>query len=140
MNIRVVPLKTYEEAREAHKLAFPDDKWCGPGHLCWIAKSGATVVGFLALFMDERGLFISRVAVVKSMQGEGLGRRLVRYAIRHGYKCGYSNAYTYTIAKNYESMCMLLKCGFRFIIPPKEGQYHGPNVHYFVRMMKPGGR
>jgi GNAT superfamily N-acetyltransferase len=122
-----------DEAYEAHRLAFPDDKWCGDVHLFWLARRGGTVVGFLSVFADERGVFISRVAVALSEQNSGLGRRLVRLGIRYGKRAGHKQAYTYTLMKNYSSMCMLLKCGFRFVEPPKEGQYHGPNIHYFAR-------
>lgn len=124
-----------EEAREAHKLAFPDDKWCGDDHDFWLAKRGKEIVGFLAVYVDERGLYISRVAVIKAEQGSGLGSRLVRFGLRHGRNCGYSTAYTYTILRNYESMCMLLKCGFRFVEPPAPGRYHGDGVHYFARVI-----
>jgi len=129
-----------DEAYEAHKLAFPDDKWCGDECTYWLAKRAGKVVGFLAAYCDERGVFISRVAVVVAEQGTGLGRRLVRLAIRWGYNCGYAHAYTYTLLKNYPSMSMLLRCGFRFVEPPKSGQYHGTGVHYFARQIRAGGR
>lgn len=132
-----------ETAREAHSLAFPYDKWCGDDHDFWLAKRGSQTVGFLAVYVDERGLFLSRVAVVQAEQGSGLGRRLVRFALRYGKRCGYATAYTYTILRNYESMCMLLKCGFRFVVPPKAGQYMdkrgssegATGVHYFARQL-----
>lgn len=132
----IVPVDR-DEAYEAHKLAFPHDYWPADVDNFWLARRNGNVVGFLAVFVDDRGLFISRVAVAVSEQGTGLGKRLVRHAFRFGRKCGYAHAYTYTLMKNYESMCMLLACGFRFIKPPKAGQYRGANVHYFARPLYP---
>lgn len=134
MNIKLVRVDR-DEAREAHALAFPHDAWPEDVEDFWLARSGKLVLGFLAVFVDERGLFISRVAVVKAEGGAGLGQRMVRFALGYGRRCGYSNAYTYTLAKNYPSMCMLLKCGFRFVEPPKSGQYRGAGVHYFARQL-----
>ena len=120
-----------EEAFEAHALAFPDDEWCGDCDLFWLARRGKELVGFLSLFVDERGVYISRVAVVQTEAG--LGKRLVRFALRYGKRQGARYAYTYTLMKNYRSMCMLLRCGFRFVEPEKPGQYRGNDVHYFAR-------
>lgn len=130
VTIRPVEL---DEAYEAHRLAFPADHWPTDVEHFWLARRGSTVVGFLAVFVDDRGLFISRVAVAISEQGKGLGQRLVKKAIRFGKDQGCFHAYTYTLLKNYESMCMLQKRGFRFVKPGPKGQYRGANVHYFAR-------
>lgn len=122
-----------DEAREAHKLAFPYDTFPEDVPDFWVARCGTTVVGFLALFTDERGLFISRVAVAKVFEGNGLGKKLVRFALRYGKRLGYKTAYTYTLLKNYPSMCMLTACGFRYVEPPPEGRYRGKDVHYLAR-------
>jgi GNAT superfamily N-acetyltransferase len=122
-----------DTAYDVHKLAFPDDKWCGDDCEYWVMRRGFHAIGFLAVRIDERGVFISRVAVAKAEGGKGLGRRLVRLALRFGRARGHAHAYTYTLLKNYQSMCMLQACGFRFVEPPPQGQYHGPNIHYFAR-------
>lgn len=124
-----------DEAYEAHKLAFPADYWPADVEHFWLARRNGYVVGFLAVYVDERGLFVSRVAVATAEQGTGLGKRLVLKALRYGKARGCVHAYTYTLLKNYESMCMLLACGFRFIRPPKSGQYRGATVHYFARRL-----
>lgn len=125
-----------DEARFHHSLAFAGDVWCREATHFWLAYEGKKVIGFLALRMEDEAVYVSRIATVKAAEGRGIARKLIKRGLRYAKDYGARYAHTYTLLRNYESMCMLLKCGFRFVPVPKGFRYTAPSrVHYFARSL-----
>lgn len=131
-NYRITMLDDIEEAREIHKLAFPDDKWAGDHHTFWVARAaGGEVAGFCSAVLWEKtnSVFLSRAAVARFARGTLLHRQMIRTRVRWAKAQGAHQVVTYTLLKNYPSMINLLHCGFRFYTP--SDLWEGKNVHYF---------
>jgi ribosomal protein S18 acetylase RimI-like enzyme len=120
MKYRITYLPDTEEARALHKLAFGGDKWPGDDHEFWIAKdSSGSVAGFAsAVFVTGTTLFLSRAAVARKHEGNGLHRQMITRRLKWGTEHGARLAVTYVEKHNYPSMLNLIKLGFRFV--PKE--------------------
>lgn len=135
-NVRLRPTEDLETVRELHALAFPDAPWVGDGHAFWLATQGGAAVGFCsAVFYERLGcVFLSRAAVMNSAAGVGLQRRMIRTRVAWARTLiGCNRVVTYCAPRNYSSLVNLLKCGFRFYEPTKEGKdaWGVAGAHYF---------
>lgn len=122
-----------EEARDIHELAFPGDRWPGDHHTFWVAKVDGKLAGLCSAFnWDEKGVvYLSRAAVVQRFMGQGIHRQMIRHRLRWARRQGVPAAITYTTLHNYPSMVDLLRCRFRFDMPPPAARFVGDDVHYF---------
>lgn len=121
-----------DEARDIHALAFPEDDWAGDDHTYWELRraAGNRTVGFCsARILDDGACFLSRAAVVKAAQGQGLHRRMIAHRVYWAWQQGADRCITYTTLQNYPSMTNLLAVGFRFYKP--RTAWVGKRVHYF---------
>lgn len=122
-----------EEARDIHAMAFPEDDWAGDEHMYWALrrKANGAVLGFCSarLLEDSRDCFLSRAAVVKAAQGQGLHRRMIAHRVYWAWQQGADRCITYTTLQNYPSMTNLLAVGFKFYKP--RNAWVGKRVHYF---------
>lgn len=124
-----------EEVREAHTLAFPDDKWVGDDHEYWIARDArGAVAGFCSAIIlpETNGVFLSRAAVVKHARGAGLQRRMIRTRVTWAKRQGVKHVLTYVSNKNYLSMVNLLRCGFRFCNPEVVPDRWSKTYHFML--------
>lgn len=135
MSVRLRITDELDEVHEMHAQAFPGIGFPGEDHTYWVATDGAKCVGFCsAVYRPERGyVYLSSAAVTLAARGQGLQRRMIRTRVAWAKKQGASRVITYTVLKNYESMCNLLKSGFRFYSP--ESMYMGEDVHYFEKVI-----
>jgi len=136
MKIRFRQIDEEDEAKELHALAFPGTVWKSDYDIQdgqhWIAEAQTTVgsangqqytstqvVGFCtAKYRPETNVVrLSRAAVTKSAQGQGLQRRMIRLRCAWGKRMGATRATTYTSKDNWESIANLIKCGFKFYAP-----------------------
>jgi GNAT superfamily N-acetyltransferase len=117
MKIRIRQSEDVETVREAHSLAFPRDPWPGDDHEYWLAADeSGRVVGFASAiyWSDLKTVFLSRAAVVGSVSGIGLQRRLIAARVRWAKTIsGCEYVWTYVERWNYASLYNLLRCGFR---------------------------
>lgn len=122
-----------EEARDIHAMAFPGDDWAGDEHTYWALrrKANSAVLGFCSarLLDNGRDCFLSRAAVVKAAQGQGLHRRMIAHRVYWAWQQGADRCITYTTLQNYPSMTNLLAVGFRFYKP--RATWVQGRVHYF---------
>lgn len=126
-----------DEARDVHELAFPHDDWAGDDHTYWVLERPLPLVrlprrilGFCsARILDDGACFLSRAAVVKAAQGQGLHRRMIAHRVYWAWQQGADRCITYTTLQNYPSMTNLLAVGFRFYKP--RTAWVGKRVHYF---------
>jgi GNAT superfamily N-acetyltransferase len=129
--MRIVRLTDDDEARELHKVAFPYDKWPDPACTSWALRDDALRVftGYIAAKVDVLNfLFIERIAVVPAATGTAM--RLLRQAERWGRKQGCPVASTYIKLKNYPSIFLFKKAGYRFKELADGARYAGEHVHY----------
>lgn len=133
--MKIYQLDDLEDARELHALAFPDDLWPGNDHTYWVAREGRTLLGMASAVYrpDEKYAYLSRCAVVKTAQGKGVGRRLIRARVKWAVSEGAAEVITYVSLKNYPSLLNLLKCGFQFYEPTEA--YVGQNWHYLRKLL-----
>lgn len=126
-----------------HLLCMPYDKFSphkDESH--WIAYDETwTPVAFASAKFRKREnyVYFTRAGVLPCAQGQGLQKRLIKARLNWAKKIGADTAYTYTILKNYPSMLNLIKCGFKFWLPPKEAKWVGDDVHYFIYDLKKEG-
>lgn len=137
-------------ARTLHNLAFPTDTWPGDDHTFWVARDlerENAIVGFASAIFHPEGVpkwgmlkpyvFLSRCAVVKRAQGQGLQRRLISHRVLWAHFQGADEVVTYTTLQNYPSMVNLLADGFKFHEPPKPyAAAIGKRVHYFYKSLE----
>jgi GNAT superfamily N-acetyltransferase len=137
----ITPTEDIDKVRELDAFAFPGIKFPADGeeHTWWLVHDMETgkVAGYCgAVYRPASGyVYLSRAAVAAYAQGHGLQRRMIRVRLRWARRQGANRVITYTMLKNYESICNLLKCGFRFDNPPEERQYIGDDVHYFKKVL-----
>lgn len=121
-----------DDAREIHQLAFPEDDWAGDDHTYWASRRtvNGALLGFCSAHMtDPHTCFLSRAAVVKAAQGQGLHKRMIAHRVYWAWQQGALRVITYTTLQNYASMTNLLDVGFRFYKP--HTPWVGKRVHYF---------
>ena len=117
---------SHEDATTILRLdrrCFPEDK---PPTLrpCvwWLAYDGRKPVGYAGILDGGDGVFeLVRVGVVKSHQGKGLGRRLLKARLDWAQKQHPDpRVITYASAHNYQSLNNLIAQGFR-VYDKKDG-------------------
>lgn len=101
------------------KEAFPVE--LPPSAECWVALSKDEVVGYLVAHSYEGIHYVDRYGVSQTHAGKGLGKRLLRAWLRWARKDPTPNKYawTYTVAKNAQSINALVGVGFRAWRPAK---------------------
>jgi len=139
---RILQTDDIDKVRELDAFAFPGIKFPADGedHTWWLihdSEQPGKIAGYCgAVYRPAHGyVYMSRAAVAAYAQGKGLQRRMIRVRERWARKQGANRVITYTMLKNYDSICNLLKCGFRFDNPPEERQYIGDDVHYFKKVL-----
>lgn len=108
--------------RGLDRLCFPsDDPYEPRGSWWWIARDGENPVGYAGLkpLKDEPGVaFMSRVGVLPTHRGKGLGRRLVEVRVQFARsQPDIDTLITYTSPQNIASANNLISAGFRLYTP-----------------------
>lgn len=130
-----------EEARAIWNAVAPADKWHGDDDLHWIVyNASGKPVAFASMVIlsydNGRGdkgrmAYMTMAGVLPEARGHHLQRRLIRARVQAARREGLDWIITYTLLKNYPSMCNLLACGFEFYEP--EDAWVGDDVHYYRR-------
>jgi GNAT superfamily N-acetyltransferase len=125
-----------EEARELHTLAFAADRWPGDDHTYWVATAPrGEGVGFCsAIYWDEiKCVYLSRSAVAKAAQGQGLQRRMIEARVKWAMDETDARAvWTYTRANNYPCIVNLIMMGFQFVGFDLVSTRGSPGWHKFL--------
>jgi ribosomal protein S18 acetylase RimI-like enzyme len=77
-----------------------------------VAESHGTIVGVIALAVDDEGFLIDNVAVDPSHRGKGLGRALLEFAEAEAQRAGYDSIYLYTHEKMAENLAIYSRIGY----------------------------
>lgn len=125
--------------RGLDRLCFPsDDPYDPRWSWWWIAWDGENPVGYAGLkpLKQEPGVaFMSRVGVLPTHRGQGLGRRLVEARVKFAQRRPeIEHLITYTSRHNYPSANNLIACGFRLYHP--ETVWGCEDGLYFQRSVK----
>lgn len=92
---------------------------------CYVMELEGSIVGVIAL-LPTRPLTVEimNIAVLETMQGQGLGKRLLSHAIEASKELGFRSVEIGTGNSSVGQLHLYQKCGFRII---------GVDTDYFVR-------
>ncbi|OLS38160.1 GNAT family N-acetyltransferase [Alkalihalophilus pseudofirmus] len=91
---------------------------------CFIAEESGEIIGVLVLLPTRPDTVeLVNVAVCKDMQGRGIGRRLVEFAVDSAKKQGFKTIEVGTGNSSIGQIALYQKCGFRMI---------GVDVDFFI--------
>lgn len=97
------------------------------GHIFFAVANG-TPVGCCALVPIADGVFeVAKMAVAESLQGLGIGRRILAYTIEQGRALGASKLYLETNSRLANAIHLYESLGFKHL-PPKPSPYVRANV------------
>ena len=77
-----------------------------------VVESHGTIVGVIALTIDDEGFLIDNVAVAPSMRGKGLGRALLEFAEAEARRAGFDSIHLYTHEKMTENLILYSRIGY----------------------------
>ena len=84
--------------------------------VCFIAEEGDRTVGaYILLRTKEKTMEIANVAVYESMQGKGIGKKLIFHAIEEAKRNGCESLEVGTGNSSIGQLAFYQKCGFRII-------------------------
>jgi GNAT superfamily N-acetyltransferase len=109
----------WDTIQELDREAFPTSPKLTDEELSssvwWLAYLDGVPVAYAGIWLipAKKKAFLTRAAVAKIAQGQGLQKRLIRVRLRHAKRAGIPRVYTYTQAGNFASMKSLIACGLR---------------------------
>jgi ribosomal protein S18 acetylase RimI-like enzyme len=77
-----------------------------------VAEIHGSVVGMIALAVDEEGFLVDNVAVDPSHRGEGLGRALLELAEAEARRAGFDSVHLFTHEKMTENLAIYSRMGY----------------------------
>lgn len=136
---RCPPLECYPE--HVYKILFRYQ-----GDSCFIARTGDTIVGFVTLLAcrDRRDtFFLWQIGVVPAVRGKGIGRRILREAVRRVRRKGCRRIEVTIEPENQPSLKLFRSMGYRNIsgrekeTVTRKGtlavkNHYGPGSHFAV--------
>ncbi|GHT96857.1 ribosomal-protein-alanine acetyltransferase [Betaproteobacteria bacterium] len=85
------------------------------GHPAWVLRRGTACLGFSILMQVIDEAHLLNLAVAPHAQGQGLGARLLRHAMREAARAGMDNMYLEVRASNARALQIYQAFGFRQI-------------------------
>jgi ribosomal protein S18 acetylase RimI-like enzyme len=91
------------------------DECIGRG-ACYVAEMNGSIVGTCVLLPTRPATMeLANIAVAEAMQGQGLGKRLVQYAIDEARQAGARTLVVGTGNSSLPALALYQKCGFRIV-------------------------
>ncbi len=107
IELQVFPGTAWSTEQMADELArTADTRWYA------VAESEGLVVGYVGLYVSTPDADVQTVAVAKSHQGGGVGRRLVAAAIDHAWQVGCARIFLEVRADNEPALTLYATEGF----------------------------
>jgi len=104
------------------------------GHIFFAVANGVQV-GCCALIAMEPGVYeVAKMAVNESLQGAGIGRKLLGYTIEQGRRLGARSLYLETNSKLTNAIHLYESLGFEHL-PPRPSPYSRANVFMELRFV-----
>ncbi|MYE83736.1 MAG: GNAT family N-acetyltransferase [Gammaproteobacteria bacterium] len=101
-------------------------------HHAYVVEDGGDIVGVLVLMEKEDGLLLDNVAVLPSLQGAGLGRRLLEHAESEARRLGHGHLDLYTHQRMTENIAMYVRYGYEEVDRRTESGF--PRVYMRKRL------
>ncbi|MFW7355169.1 MAG: GNAT family N-acetyltransferase [Brucella sp.] len=79
----------------------------------WVLAAGGSVVGLIVLLIETDHVLVNNVAVAKTYQGHGFGRKLLDYADVYARENGLSELRLYTNELMHENLVIYPKLGWQ---------------------------
>ncbi|MGG1555417.1 GNAT family N-acetyltransferase [Paenibacillus ferrarius] len=129
--------KRVEEAHPVSLLLSADPSWAlveaylARGE-CFVAELGGEVIGVYVLVPTGPGTAeIMNIAVAEELQGQGIGKQLVRHAVETARERGYVQLEIGTGNSSLSQLALYQKCGFRIVgVEPDFFVRHYPEAIY----------
>lgn len=111
-------------------LLTPAAHFRRPGRRFWVLEAGGRVIGTAAVDRrDRRTCELMKMYLDRRHRGRGLGRRLLRAALRFARRAGYRRAVLETNSCLTAAIALYEKAGFRLLarkrIPPRCDAVYG---------------
>ncbi|MBB4825169.1 ribosomal protein S18 acetylase RimI-like enzyme [Sporosarcina luteola] len=91
------------------------DKYLKEGE-CFLCEMDGEIIGvFVLLMLNPETVEIKNIAVREAMQGKGIGKQLVKEAIRIAEEIGYRKIEIGTGNSSLNQLALYQKCGFRIV-------------------------
>ena len=125
----LVPLALFEPADEQQLYGY-DESVFGRGGAIFMAKAGEQRVGCCAAIPhDHETIEVAKLAVDPSVQGQGVGRRLVTAALTFAIERGFRRAVLTSSSKLVAALKLYESVGFRYCEMPRVRPYETADVY-----------
>lgn len=125
----LVPLELFEPADEKQLYGF-DETVFARGGAIFMARAGADTVGCCAAIpLDDETIEVAKLAADPSIQGQGIGRRLVHAALAFGIERGFRRAVLTSSHKLVAALKLYESIGFRYREMPAVRPYQTADVY-----------
>ena len=115
-------------------LADPEQSIIAPGGAILYACIGSEVVGTVALKRSADGVYeLTKMAVTKSRQGSGIGRKLLNAAIARFHELRGKRLYLESNSALVPALALYESAGFRHEVPPNPSEYARADVFMVYR-------
>lgn len=106
------------EAKDIETLSDPENSILGKGGHIFLAFAGGKPVGCVALMPMSNGVYeLSKMAVSPHLRGQGIGRRLLEYAIAEARLIGAKSLFLGSSTKLPNAVHLYESVGFRHVPP-----------------------
>ena len=92
-------------------------------HHAYVAVLDSAIIGLLVLIQQPKGILLDNIAVHPSVQGQGLGKRLMEFAEQQAQTLGYTELQLYTHIKMTENIAIYTALGYTEIARRNEQGY-----------------
>lgn len=115
-------------------LADPEQTIIAPGGAILYACIGAEVVGTVALKRSADGVYeLTKMAVTESLQGCGIGRKLLNAALARFHELRGNRLYLESNSALAKALALYESAGFRHETPPSPSEYARADIFMVYR-------
>jgi ribosomal protein S18 acetylase RimI-like enzyme len=116
------------EAKDEQMLSDPQGEIIDKGGMIFYAKYNHKIVGTVSLLkIDETTFELSKMAVNDSVQGLGIGQKLLEYCLKIAKQNGIKKLILYSNKKLLPAIYLYMKFGFQEI-PLEDGVYERADI------------
>lgn len=105
-----LPMDLLLEADPSEELVY---RYCSEGS-CYVGSEASEMIGVLVLCpLNQTVVEISNIAVAQNKRGQGLGKKLIFFALSEANRLGYTEVFIGTGNSSVNQLILYQKCGFR---------------------------
>lgn len=123
------------EEKDLEMLTYPQEKIVAKGGHVYLAKTGEHIVGCVALLSMPGHIFeVAKMAVSPVVQGKGLGRKLLEYAVEQARTLGAAALYLESSQRLPNAIHLYEALGFQHIPETERKPSPYARADVFMRM------